>query len=118
MPNFVTKIPFNTLTTEKQKELMVSANLISILAFVIQNEHQIYLVDTKFADPILNQKAKRIREDAHDIVSRVWRIANPHDKAKLEIEDSIAIQRVLRFFSMMDEQDINNVMDKLEEMIE
>lgn len=104
------------MENNKTYNIVRSMQVLLDLSHCIQLEWQNYMPDNKFKNPIMNQKAKRIREDAEDIKRLCMQaVKMKEEKDFVEIEHPYALLRVFRYFSNVDTNQINEYIDKLEQ---
>lgn len=101
---------------EKIKNILHSVQTISALAECITIEFQNDLIDYRFKQPILNQKAKRIKEYTEDIKKLCTVHAKVLDEEYMAYEHSVAMHRLFKWFALLDANQINEYMDKLEKL--
>lgn len=99
---------------KKIKDILHSVQAISALAECITIEFYNDLVDHKFKQPILNQKSKRIKEYADDIKKLCTVHTKVLDKEYMEYEHSVAMHRLFKWFCLLDANQINEYMDRVE----
>lgn len=100
---------------EKELEILRSVSSIHTLADLIIVEYFQCLVEKPFSMPILNQKAKRIKQDAEDIKKQLYNLVNIKDKEESE-EHMLQMSRLVRLFSTMDVRQLTSYLDKIEEL--
>lgn len=101
------------MNNEKTKAILRSVQAINTMADLVLIEYQNYLADKPFKLPILNQKAKRIKEDALGIKKELNRLAKVKDAEETE-DHALQMTRLVKFFSTMRVQQLEEYMDKLE----
>jgi DNA-directed RNA polymerase subunit F len=101
---------------KKVKDVLHSVQTISALANCIIIEHQNDLIDSRFKIPVLNQKAKRIREYSEDIKKAFAAFTVIKDEEYMEYEHSSAMHRLFKWFALLDAEQINSYMDELENL--
>jgi len=94
-----------------------STQTIIALANSISLEWHSELVDTKFNNPAINQKTKRIISDTQDILKHCFTIVNPkREMDYIQYEHATEVLRVLKFFSNMSTEQLREYMDLVEKM--
>ena len=101
---------------KKVKDVLHSVQTISALANCIIIEHQNDLIDSRFKIPVLNQKAKRIREYSEDIKKALLTFTVVKDEDYTNYEHSTAMHRLFKWFALLDAEQINSYMDELESL--
>ena len=100
---------------EKELEILRSVSSIHTLADLVLIEYQQFLCEKPFSMPVLNQKAKRIKQDAEDIKKHLYILVNVKDKEESE-EHMLQMSRLVRLFSTMDVRQLTSYLDKIEEL--
>lgn len=100
---------------EKEKEILRSVSSIHTLADLILIEYQQFLCEKPFAMPILNQKARRIKQDAEDIKKQLYTLVNIKDKEETE-EHVLEMTRLVKLFSTMHLTQLRAFLDKVEQL--
>lgn len=98
---------------EKTKAVLKSVQTINFLADLILIEYQQELVEKPYSLPVLNMKAKRIKQDATDIkkeLSRIARVLHPEETE----EHMFEMWRVMNYFSLMSVVQLKDFMDRIE----
>lgn len=105
-----------SLSENKAQAIRNSVKIIGVLAEMIVVEHQSELVDTTFKNAIVNQKTKRIKQDAVGII----RDLSTNQRVNIRFLDSGFIEdyacelhRVFTFFIGLPIEQIREVMDEL-----
>lgn len=101
---------------EKIRNILHSVQTISALSDCITIEFYNDLIDYKFKQPILNQKAKRIKEYCDDIKKLATTQTKVIDADYMAYEHSTAMHRLFKWFSIIDAKQINEYMDELERL--
>lgn len=101
------------MTEEKTKEILRSVQAINTLADLIIIEYYHELADKPFKLPVLNQKAKRIKQDAEDIKNQLNTLANVTDKEETELH-GYQMWRLVKLFATMDIRQLEAYLDKIE----
>ncbi|HEY4326136.1 MAG TPA: hypothetical protein VGN20_19255 [Mucilaginibacter sp.] len=104
------------LSEKKRQDVVNSIKIIGVLAEMIKVEHQSELVDSTFKNAIVNQKAKRIKEDAIGII----RDLSTNQRVNIRflddnyIEDyACELHRVFTFFVGLPLDQVKEAMDNL-----
>lgn len=103
---------------EKIKQILKSVQTINALANCIIIEYQVLLVDKPFTSPVLNQKAKRIKEYAEDIKKCYSQYARSLDQEFSDNEHALALWRLFDYFSLMETGQLNRYLDLVESSTE
>lgn len=99
--------------SQKIKNVLKSVQTINFLADLILMEYQQELVSKPYSLPVMNQKAKRIKQDAIDIKKELNRIAKVIHPDETE-EHMFEMHRVMSYFSLMSVVQLKEFMDKIE----
>lgn len=104
------------MSEAKVKRLHQSVQFLAIMAEVIKLEYASDLIDADFKNPMVNQFAKRISEDAKAIQFHLKK----NDRVSIEFKDpefileyASELWRVCNFFIGIDISQIREVMDTL-----
>lgn len=100
---------------EQTKVILRSVQAIHTMADLVLIEYQQILADKPFKLPVLNQKAKRIKQDAEDIKKQLNTISRVKNEEETELH-SLAMWRLVHFFSTMDLRQLEGYLDRLEEL--
>lgn len=100
---------------QKELEILRSVSSIHTLADLIIVEFQQVLCEKPFRMGTLNQKAKRIKQDAEDIKKQLYALVNVKDKEESE-EHMLQMSRLVRLFSTMHVEQLTSYLDKIEEL--
>lgn len=98
---------------EKIKDILRSIQTINTLADLIIIEYHHDLADKPFKLPVLNQKAKRIKQDAEDIKKQLNTLAKIKDLEESE-NHGYQMYRLIKMFSTMDINQLEGFLDKAE----
>lgn len=104
------------MTDKKIARIYKSVQFIAVMAELIKMEHLSDLVDSRFKNPVVNQFAKRIKNDANEIQFHLKK----NDKVMIEFQDIDFIEnyaaelcRVFHFFIGIPFSQIKTVMDSI-----
>ena len=105
------------ITAEKTVDILKSLQVLWDCACIMDNEYYDVLVETRFSNPILNQKNKRIKSDIADIKKHILqKIKHKDDKDIADIEHPYQMLRVIKFFSTMPTDRLTEYMDGVDKM--
>lgn len=101
----------------KIRQVLHHVQTITALAQLITIEYHSALVDVKFKNPIANQKASRIHNDAKDIIKAFDNLVRVKDQEFMEYEHAVQMHRMFKFFSVMDCSQLERFMDAVEKEV-
>lgn len=102
--------------TDKEKRILNHVQNMSVLATCMDIEFHNDLVDYKFKEPTMNNHIRRIRESLEQIKKGLSFKYKVTDREFMTYVHAGAVYRVFDYFSTMDTDQLNSIMDGFDEL--